>query len=79
MVPFTSTLHLQLSWYTDSFLASRTRIKTLAYDNIIANARSFVNDITVVPCIALTVGVATALDPEKPLSLLVKPRQSLGF
>ena len=45
-----------------SSLASRTRVKTLTYDTIIANSRFFDNDINKVPKTALTVGVATILD-----------------
>lgn len=40
-----------------SSLNSRTRVKTLAYETIVANARFFDNDITKVPNLALTVGV----------------------
>lgn len=45
-----------------SSLASRTRIKTLSYDTILANARFFDNDISKVPTTALTVGVGTVMD-----------------
>lgn len=45
-----------------SSLASRTRLKTLTYDTVVANARFFDNDIHKVPRQALTVGVATVLD-----------------
>ncbi|RCH79909.1 Glucosamine-6-phosphate isomerase 1 [Rhizopus stolonifer] len=45
-----------------SSLTSRTRVKTLAYETIIANARFFEGDITKVPKLALTVGVATVMD-----------------
>jgi len=45
-----------------SSLASRTRIKTLTEDTIIANSRFFDNDINKVPKTALTVGVATVMD-----------------
>ena len=45
-----------------SSLASRTRIKTLTYDTIIANSRNFDNDVTLVPRTALTVGVQTIMD-----------------
>lgn len=45
-----------------SSLTSRTRIKTLTEDTIIANSRFFDNDITKVPKTALTVGVGTILD-----------------
>ena len=45
-----------------SSLASRTRVKTLTYDTMLANSRFFDNNIDKVPKTALTVGVATILD-----------------
>ena len=45
-----------------SSLSSRTRIKTLTTDTIIANSRFFENDLAKVPKTALTVGVGTVLD-----------------
>lgn len=45
-----------------SSLRSRTRVKTLAYDTIIANSRFFGNDLNKVPKMALTVGVQTVMD-----------------
>ena len=48
-----------------SSLASRTRIKSLTTDTIIANSRFFGNDINKVPKTALTVGVATVLDAKE--------------
>jgi glucosamine-6-phosphate deaminase len=45
-----------------SSLKSRTRVKTLAYDTILANSRFFGNDLDQVPKMALTVGVQTVLD-----------------
>lgn len=45
-----------------SSLASRTRVKSLAYETQVANARFFGGDISAVPRMALTVGVATILD-----------------
>ncbi|CAG8545143.1 1220_t:CDS:2 [Acaulospora morrowiae] len=45
-----------------SSLSSRTRVKTLAYDTILANSRFFDNDISKVPRMALTVGVGTVMD-----------------
>ncbi len=45
-----------------SSLTSRTRLKTLNYDTILANSRFFDNDITKVPTHALTVGVGTVMD-----------------
>jgi glucosamine-6-phosphate deaminase len=48
-----------------SSLASRTRIKTLTYDTVVANARFFDGDINKVPKTALTVGVGTVMDAEE--------------
>jgi len=45
-----------------SSLGSRTRIKTLNEDTIIANSRFFDGDSSKVPQTALTVGVATVMD-----------------
>jgi glucosamine-6-phosphate deaminase len=45
-----------------SSLSSRTRVKTLTYDTIVANSRFFGNDINKVPKTALTVGVGTVMD-----------------
>jgi glucosamine-6-phosphate deaminase len=44
-----------------SSLASRTRVKTLTQDTIIANSRFFDNDVNKVPKTALTVGVGTVM------------------
>ncbi|AHH08113.1 glucosamine-6-phosphate deaminase [Borrelia anserina] len=48
-----------------SSLQSRTRIKTLTKDTIIANSRFFENDINKVPKSALTVGVGTIMDSKE--------------
>ncbi|EPE07162.1 glucosamine-6-phosphate deaminase [Ophiostoma piceae UAMH 11346] len=45
-----------------SSLASRTRVKSLAYETRVANARFFDGDFSKVPSMALTVGVATIMD-----------------
>jgi glucosamine-6-phosphate deaminase len=45
-----------------SSLVSRTRVKTLCYDTILANSRFFNNDMSRVPTHALTVGVGTVMD-----------------
>eukprot|EP00750_Incisomonas_marina_P016600 INCI19205.1.p1 GENE.INCI19205.1~~INCI19205.1.p1 ORF type:complete len:347 (+),score=64.08 INCI19205.1:109-1041(+) len=45
-----------------SSMVSRTRVKTLAYDTIIANSRFFDNDLDQVPKQSLTVGVGTIND-----------------
>src|SRR5579862_3096417 len=44
-----------------SSLASRTRVKTLTNDTIIANSRFFDIDVNKVPKTALTVGVGTVM------------------
>ncbi|MBQ2024961.1 MAG: glucosamine-6-phosphate deaminase [Paludibacteraceae bacterium] len=53
-----------------SSLSSRTRVKTLTTDTIIANSRFFENDINKVPKTALTVGVGTVMDAKEVLILV---------
>jgi glucosamine-6-phosphate deaminase len=53
-----------------SSLASRTRIKTLTTDTIIANSRFFENDVNKVPKTALTVGVGTVLSAKEVLIIV---------
>ncbi len=53
-----------------SSLSSRTRIKTLTTDTIIANSRFFNGDINLVPKTALTVGVGTVMDSREVLILV---------
>ncbi len=53
-----------------SSLTSRTRIKTLTTDTIIANSRFFENDVNKVPKTALTVGVGTVMDAKEVLILV---------
>ena len=53
-----------------SSISSRTRIKTLTYDTILANSRFFDNDVNKVPKTALTVGVGTVLDSEEVLIIV---------
>ncbi|MBI5464784.1 MAG: glucosamine-6-phosphate deaminase [Ignavibacteriales bacterium] len=53
-----------------SSLSSRTRIKTLTYDTMIANSRFFGDDVNKVPRQALTVGVATVLDADEVLIII---------
>ncbi|KAA1472178.1 glucosamine-6-phosphate isomerase [Dentipellis sp. KUC8613] len=62
-----------------SSLASRTRIKTLAYDTILANARFFNNDIALVPRMALTVGVGTVLESREVVVVVTGQRKSLAL
>ncbi|MDD3788021.1 MAG: glucosamine-6-phosphate deaminase [Petrimonas sp.] len=53
-----------------SSLSSRTRVKTLTTDTVIANSRFFDNDVNKVPKTALTVGVGTVLDAKEVLILV---------
>lgn len=53
-----------------SSLASRTRLKYLTTDTIIANSRFFNNDINLVPKTALTVGVGTIMDAKEVMILV---------
>lgn len=52
-----------------SSLSSRTRVKSLTTDTIIANSRFFDHDINKVPKTALTVGVGTIMDSEEVMIL----------
>ena len=52
-----------------SSLASRTRVKSLTTDTIIANSRFFGGDIDLVPKRALTVGVGTIMDADEVMIL----------
>ena len=52
-----------------SSLTSRTRVKTLTMDTVIANSRFFDNDINKVPKTALTVGVGTVMDAREVMIL----------
>ena len=53
-----------------SSLSSRTRVKTLTTDTIIANSRFFDNDVNQVPKTAVTVGVGTVLDAKEVLIMV---------
>ncbi|KAI1498785.1 glucosamine-6-phosphate isomerase [Biscogniauxia marginata] len=62
-----------------SSLASRTRVKTLAYDTILANSRFFDNDINKVPKMALTVGVQTVLEAREVVVVILGARKALAL
>ena len=53
-----------------SSLASRTRVKTLRYDTIVANSRFFGGDLNKVPKLALTVGVGTVMDAKEVIIII---------
>lgn len=62
-----------------SSLASRTRVKTLAYDTILANSRFFGNDLDKVPKMALTVGVQTVLEAREVVVIILGARKALAL
>ncbi|CAG8957606.1 hypothetical protein HYFRA_00010473 [Hymenoscyphus fraxineus] len=62
-----------------SSMASRTRVKTLAYDTIIANSRFFDNDLAKVPKMALTVGVQTVLEAREVVIIITGAHKSLAL
>ncbi|MDP0187737.1 glucosamine-6-phosphate deaminase [Glaesserella parasuis] len=62
-----------------SSLSSRTRIKTLTEDTLIANSRFFDNDVNKVPKFALTVGVGTFMDAEEVLILVTGYNKALAL
>jgi len=53
-----------------SSLQSKTRVKTLTYDTILANSRFFDNDVKKVPRTALTVGVDTVMQAQEVIIII---------
>jgi len=62
-----------------SSLSSRTRVKTLNYDTIVANARFFDGDLEKVPKRALTVGVGTVMDSREVLIIATGINKSMAL
>ena len=62
-----------------SSLTSRTRVKTLTYDTIIANSRFFDGDVNKVPKTALTVGVATVMEADEVLIIVSGHNKALAL
>ncbi|TDG98555.1 hypothetical protein EPR50_G00201640 [Perca flavescens] len=62
-----------------SSLVSRTRVKTLAKDTIVANARFFGNDLNKVPTMALTVGVGTVMDAKEVMILITGAHKAFAL
>lgn len=62
-----------------SSLVSRTRVKALAQDTLVANARFFDNDITKVPKQALTVGVGTVMDAHEVMILITGAHKAFAL
>ena len=61
-----------------SSLTSRTRIKSLTTDTIIANSRFFDNDVNKVPKTALTVGIGTVMDAKEVLDFVRRDDKAYG-
>merc|ERR1712045_727665 len=62
-----------------SSLVSRTRVKTLAQDTIVANARFFDGDVDKVPKRALTVGVGTVMDAKEVMILITGAHKAFAL
>eukprot|EP00727_Mastigamoeba_balamuthi_P004220 m51a1_g13796 putative glucosamine-6-phosphate isomerase 1 (297) ;mRNA; f:348694-349913 len=62
-----------------SSLSSRTRVKTLAYETIVANARFFGGDLAKVPKMALTVGVGTVMDAREVVVIVTGQHKALAL
>lgn len=62
-----------------SSLTSHTRVKTLAYDTIVANSRFFDNDISQVPKKALTVGIQTIMDAREVVIVCTGSHKALAL
>jgi len=62
-----------------SSLVSRTRVKTLAPETILANARFFGNDLTKVPTMALTVGVGTVMDAKEVMIIITGAHKAFAL
>ncbi|XP_032096483.1 glucosamine-6-phosphate isomerase 1 isoform X2 [Sapajus apella] len=62
-----------------SSLVSRTRVKTLAMDTILANARFFDGELAKVPTMALTVGVGTVMDAREVMILITGAHKAFAL
>ncbi|GAB7363434.1 hypothetical protein MBLNU230_g3709t2 [Neophaeotheca triangularis] len=62
-----------------SSMRSRTRVKTLAYDTMLANSRFFDNDLAKVPKMALTVGVETVMDAREVVIVISGAHKALAL
>lgn len=62
-----------------SSLASCTRLKSLAYETMLANARFFNGDMDLVPRMALTVGVQTIMDAKEVVIIATGASKALAI
>ena len=62
-----------------SSLTSSTRVKSLAYDTIVNNAKFFGGDLAKVPRMALTVGVGTIMDAREVLVIITGINKAMAL
>jgi len=62
-----------------SSMKSRTRVKTLAYETVIANSRFFDGDVNKVPKMALTVGIQTILEAREVVIIVTGAHKALAL
>jgi glucosamine-6-phosphate deaminase len=62
-----------------SSLSSCTRLKSLAYETMLANARFFNGDMSLVPRMALTVGVKTIMDAKEVVIIATGASKALAI
>ncbi|OLY78632.1 Glucosamine-6-phosphate isomerase 2 [Smittium mucronatum] len=62
-----------------SSLSSNTRIKTLAYETVLENARFFGGDVEKVPKLALTMGINTVLESREIVIIMTGAQKSLAL
>lgn len=62
-----------------SSLSSRTRVKTLTYDTVLANSRFFDNDTARVPRMALTVGIQTIMNAREVIIVATGPHKAVAL
>ncbi|PVU84789.1 hypothetical protein BB559_006314 [Furculomyces boomerangus] len=62
-----------------SSMNSRTRVKTLAYETVLANARFFGGDVNKVPKLALTVGVGTVMDAREVIVIITGAHKAIAL
>ncbi|PVU96474.1 hypothetical protein BB561_001149 [Smittium simulii] len=62
-----------------SSMKSRTRVKTLAYETVLANARFFGGDVNKVPKLALTVGVGTVMSAREVVIIITGAHKAIAL
>ncbi|OMH78881.1 Glucosamine-6-phosphate isomerase 1 [Zancudomyces culisetae] len=62
-----------------SSMKSRTRVKTLAYETVLANARFFGGDVNKVPKLSLTVGVGTVMDAREVVIIITGAHKAIAL